>query len=565
MTVTFVFGTLEFISANFINPYTGEVLNVEGDYYVNDTVVNGGTGDADILLGSTLSQFFSLEDSLGNVLLEDLEIYLMSAGNDILNLSSSTIALGDVEIQMDEGNDIVWANVGDDIIRGNFGNDILNGGPGNDNLDGGSGTDTLIGWTGNDTLDGGTEDDVLDGGADDDVYMFAPGDGFDVINETSGLDSLVFTGNILLADLTFTQIGTDLQIDVNASGVLSGVTITDFYAGDPNLTVETVSFDTDPDFDLLSLLAPNPINGTTGDDFLTGTAGNDIIDGNTGSDKLSGGDGDDTLLYSNDQVWTSGFVAWNVGAPDAIINGDRVTVAPRYRSYDNFDGGNGTDTIQMGSDGDALFLDDRYSPNPDGYNTARISNVEIIKAGAGDDIIDLTSKQFSYGDVSLYGEEGNDVLWGNAGNDSIFGGIGNDHLDGASGNDLLDGGAGDDKMYGWSGDDTFIVGEGSDIIYTGTGADQIIYNMIDAMIDNVNDFSAVDGDVIDLSDVLIGYDALTDAIGDFVTATEVGGNTIISVDADGGADNFVDIAIFNGVTGLGDATSLENSGTLITV
>ncbi len=682
MTVTFVLGTLEFISANFINPYTGELLEVEGSYYINDTPVDGGGGTADILLGSTHNQFFSLESETGEVLLVDLEVFLMAAGDDILNLTSSTVMLGDVEIQLAEGNDIVWANVGNDIIGGSLGDDILNGGPGNDTLSGDEDSDTLIGWTGNDTLDGGTGNDTLDGGAGDDVYVLSPGDGYDILTETSGFDTLLFTDSILLSDLTMTQTGMDLQIDVNLSGVVSGVTIVDFYAGNPDLVVEMAEFDDGSTFDLTSLLTPpdlgepdavndtvnfnasdgmyvgdvmandvaspdggtaltqimfgalvvaiptdgsdvsingdngvltinnlgeysydpfdlspailsaidhfdyvlsdidgdtdsatlaittlndtaDTIIGTTGNDTVFGGLGDDVLDGNTGSDLLSGGDGNDTLIYSNDAVWPSGFVAWNVGAPDAIIDGDRITVAPRYRSFDNFEGGDGTDTIQMGDDGEALFLDDRYSGNPTGHNTARLSGVEIIHAGGGDDIVDLTSKQFTYGDVSLYGEGGNDVLWGNAGNDYISGGIGNDHLDGASGNDVLNGGDGNDTMYGWSGDDTFIIGSGADNVYSGSGMDHIVYDMIDSLVDYIHDFAG--GDTLDLSDVLVGYDALTDAIGDFVSVAESSGNTVISVDADGGGDNFVQIAALNSVTGLGDAQDMETSGALITM
>jgi len=920
MTITFVLGTLEYISANFINPYTGEVLEVEGEYYINDTPVDGGTGTADILLGSTHNQFFSLEDPSGNILLEDLEVFLMAAGHDIINLSSDTVVLGNTEIQMAEGDDIVWANVGDDLIGGSIGDDILNGGPGNDTLNGDEDNDTLIGWTGDDTLNGGTGNDTLEGGADNDVYMFAPGDGTDFITETSGMDTLVFTDGIILTDLTFTQVGDDLQIDLDVGGLTSAITVAGFYSGDPDLTVETAEFDDGSSFDLLSLLAPpnlgapdavndaisnnvsdgmisgdimdndidspdggtnvtevtfdgtsytvptdgsditimttngvlsinntgaytytpdaisptvesvmdqfdytltdtdgdtdtasfdvttvndsydlgepdavndavtfnsddgavtgdvtgndvaspdgptlltqvtfgvttvsvptdgsdvsimglngvltinnsgaysyspfpisavvesvvdtfeytlgdvdgdldtatleittinddlnlgdpdavddavtfdyedgsvtgnvtdndtdspdggtavsvvafggtsvtvpndgsdvtvtgdhgiltinstgaysyspfaidsdtasvmdqfeytlsdvngdtdtasldittlndinDVINGTSGNDVLSGGAGDDIIDGLGGSDKLLGGEGDDTLLYSNDAIWTSGFVAWNVGAPDAVINGDKVTVAPRYRSHDNFDGGEGTDTLIMGDDDEALFLDDRYSDNPDGYNTARLIDIEIIRAGDGDDIVDLTSKQFSYDDVSIYGDGGNDVLWGNAGDDYIEGGTGNDHLDGASGNDTLFGGTGNDRMFGQSGDDTFIVGEGNDKIYTGSGADTIVYNAVDSKSDHVFDFEAGEGGRLDLSDILEGYDALTDAISDFVTVTQQGANTIVSVDVDGGADNFVQIAKLHGVCGLGDAQSLEDSGTLITM
>ena len=160
MTTTVLDGTLTTISANFINPYTGELLAVNGDYYINDTLVSGTAAIDDTLLGSTHDQFFSLEDGLGNLLITDFEIILMAAGDDILNLASTTNIMGDMFIQMSEGNDIVWANAGNDIIGGGIGDDILHGGPGNDDISGGADKDILTGASGNDTLDGGTEFDV---------------------------------------------------------------------------------------------------------------------------------------------------------------------------------------------------------------------------------------------------------------------------------------------------------------------------------------------------------------------------------------------------------------------
>ena len=118
MTVDLIAGTLTTINANFINPYTGEILSVNGDYYQNDTLVTGGSGTADIALGTTFDQFWRLEDELGNLLIEDIEIFLPAAGNDIVMLSSSTHVLGDLIIQAAEGDDIVWSNAGNDQIDG---------------------------------------------------------------------------------------------------------------------------------------------------------------------------------------------------------------------------------------------------------------------------------------------------------------------------------------------------------------------------------------------------------------------------------------------------------------
>jgi len=207
--------------------------------------------------------------------------------------------------------------------------------------------------------------------------------------------------------------------------------------------------------------------GEAGNDKLDGGAGNDTLTGGTGSDWILGGDGNDTLIGSVDATWPGGWVALNVGDPGAAGTNERVTILDNVRSYDVFDGGAGTDTILLSSANDALFLDDPYSDTPS--EGARIRNVEIINAGDGNDVVDLTSTRFGYGDVTIDGGAGNDVLWGNAGNDSILGGTGNDNLFGGSGRDTLSGGDGNDTIDGGRGDDLLIGGAGDDVIFGGAG------------------------------------------------------------------------------------------------
>ena len=77
---------------------------------------------------------------------------------------------------------------------------------------------------------------------------------------------------------------------------------------------------------------------------------------------------------------------------------------------------------------------------------ARALNLETIKAGDGNDIIDLTSPTFDMGGIALTleGEAGEDILWAAEGDDTLNGGAGNDVLFGGEGNDTLTGGAGVD-------------------------------------------------------------------------------------------------------------------------
>ena len=69
-----------------------------------------------------------------------------------------------------------------DVISGGAGDERLEGRAGNDELLGGAGDDALDGGVGNDVLRGGLGDDTLQGSAGDDTYIYALGEGNDLIS-----------------------------------------------------------------------------------------------------------------------------------------------------------------------------------------------------------------------------------------------------------------------------------------------------------------------------------------------------------------------------------------------
>ena len=109
--------------------------------------------------------------------------------------------------------------------------------------------------------------------------------------------------------------------------------------------------------------------------------------------------------------------------------------------------------------GDAIFVDDAFTGLPEDVeeNTARLYRIQEIRAGAGDDIVDMTSQRCEYtGDgLTIRGGDGNDLIWANKGDNMLFGDAGNDRIVGASGNDIIAGGSGDDSMHGGGGNDIF--------------------------------------------------------------------------------------------------------------
>lgn len=166
---------------------------------------------------------------------------------------------------------------------------------------------------------------------------------------------------------------------------------------------------------------------------------------------------------------------------------------------------------------------------------------------------------------------GDDVIFGFRGEDTLQGGSGDDILIGGHGNDILIGGAGNDQLFGGNGSDTLIGGAGDDILWGGAGADTFKWMLndqgsVDApAVDTVMDFSKVEGDKIDLKD-LLGGDAE-------LLFTEVDGKAELHIATQGsGVDQKIvfdnaSLADLQQAFGAADAASLVNhmieSGNLI--
>ena len=131
--------------------------------------------------------------------------------------------------------------------------------------------------------------------------------------------------------------------------------------------------------------------------------------------------------------------------------------------------------------------------------------------------------------MSLNGAPGSEQLtfFPTTDNDKLYGGLGDDTLYGNGGDDLLSGGLGSDTLTGGTGADTFVIAETN-----GT--------------DTITDF-AIGEDFLDLSALLDANFADANK-GDYVKATESGGNTTLSVNADGQGNDAVDVAILQGVS-----------------
>ena len=202
-----------------------------------------------------------------------------------------------------------------------------------------------------------------------------------------------------------------------------------------------------------------------------------------------------------------------------------------------------------------LFADDdQFSVQIDldgyGYNQA-------INGFGGNDLI-----HSSLGADLLSGGLGKDTLFGGLSQDSLQGDAGDDLLYGESGNDSLSGGAGRDMLSGGWDNDTLIGGTGADQIYGGFGADLFVWTSLrefpaaSAGRDVVHDFSAADGDKIDLfgidakagvkgNQAFVLADAFSQHAGELCVQTTATGS-LISGDTDGDGSADFSIAFLGG-------------------
>ena len=185
--------------------------------------------------------------------------------------------------------------------------------------------------------------------------------------------------------------------------------------------------------------------------------GDDIVRKVSGHSYVQLHGGDDFIKLDSSVTWASGYAAKNVSNDTSVGTNEKKSLDGFNRFSDVVDGGSDTDTLNFTSGNDAIFIDDAYSALHNSLNltsttqgidsTARIINLEVINAGAGNDIVDLTSADFVLNEaVVINGEAGDDSLWGSNGNDTINGGDGNDTLFGGSGTDTLTGGADSDSF-----------------------------------------------------------------------------------------------------------------------
>lgn len=318
------------------------------------------------------------------------------------------------------------------------------------------------------------------------------------------------------------------------------------------------------------------LSGGSGRDLLFGGYGNDVIDGGDGADVIHGGMWDDQLYGGDgaDVIWSDeGFIDGGAGndvihlgsggglvhggdGADVVYsqgNGQIYLGAGNDRFYaqsaigDAVEGGEGNDTFYdlqtavgsylAGGEGNDVY----YIANPGTNIDERIDEgYDIIRTTISLDAIPANIEAVQLegiADAVVHGNDGANNLQGNSGDNILYGNGGVDTLNGGAGDDEIVGGAGNDLLRGGSGADVFV-------------ATAAIPGLLET--DQIYDFSAAEGDILDLSWAYVGT---LDLVSSFskqagqMTLTFAGGITTLRVDATGDGKPDYQIKINGDVTG----------------
>jgi Ca2+-binding RTX toxin-like protein len=486
-----------------------------------DDQIDGGEGfdrvdfrDSTAAVNVDFSTGVATGASIGSDTLTSIERAIGSNYNDALTGSNSdegfTGELGDDSIDGGGGWDFVWYGRAGAAISADLATGVVTGGEGTDFL---SNIEGIMGSNFGDTLIGSDSADWFRPDQVNDLYTpnYSVG-GNDYIDGKEGVDTVSYYGNNAAVEGgTFTGISANLS---------TGVVIDELGNTDTLINIE----------DLTGSRYNDIIVGNDVDNVLDGRGGDDELTAGSGNDWIQAGDGDDIIHLVSTGVWSAQYSAQNVDTNLSYGTGEQVTIGGMLKYNHVLDGGLNNDILYLQDGNDAFFLDDMFS----GFNTAsleagqvgvgRIASIEELRAGDGDDIIDLTSLVYGLVDnTSIYGEGGNDHLWAADGNDNIYGGDGNDSINGGAGNDVLSGGVGADKFQ-------FTATSGADQIvdFQVSEGDELHFYYHASSVSDVNDLSMAGGVLtwatgdtgsfvtVDMSNTIVVDDVPTDLLATIV-------------------------------------------------
>lgn len=505
-------------------------------------------------------------------------------GADILNITSTSASLnayglvnGDlsgletisasgagssVEISMSGQTEAFTITGGSsaDTLTGGSSADVINGGNGDNILTGLGGNDTITGGSGNDTILGGDGDDTLVGGAGDDTIY-----GATIIGE-SGVETVVQTNSTTWHTVTFSAAILSPVVKMSNMTNNDG----DYYVVRVRDLTET-GFEWQIDeFDYLDgsrILAEDISWIAIAEGTHTLDNGLVVQAGRT----TATNEGFTTITYN------AAFGSAPVVMTQVISDNDSAAVGTRNtnRTATNFqiqmleeeasDGVHATEDIGWIAIDNGGAVGTGFLVGETGNSvTHNVTTVNFGSAFSNTPVVVHDQQTRDGGDTSYSQADG--ITTSTA---RFF--IGEEQSANAEINHIS-------EVVGYyalneglltsanGGDNTFTGGAGLDTLYGGDGLDTFIFESASAFVDRdiLADFSTGEGDVLDISDLIIG--AFSGTITDYVNFDDSSGtDTIVQVDANGltGGSTFLDISIINGITGLDEATLYANGNIVV--
>jgi Ca2+-binding RTX toxin-like protein len=497
-----------------------------------------GSFENDIIAGTALGELHEAYE--GNDFVDagaGDDVVIAGDGNDVV-LGGD----GADEIDGGAGNDNLYGGEGDDVILGGDGSDWIETGEGNNSVDAGAGNDWVFSGAGNNLLMGGDGSDVLSGFDGDDTLIGGNGGdsyrfgydragltssdhwGHDVVRDngdaptesTTGRGDLLSfyglygpsSGNVeeAIAKIETARVGDDMVI-ATMDGLSSVTVENQFQTGTDSYFIENISF-YGAYWEAISFRVVSGEHEGLGEgrgwqselnEFLFGTDGNDMIFSDTGYDLIWTGDGSDTLVYKESD-------------PNPFNEFTYRTVSDTVMDFD--------------ITSDSFDFTEIKSANFDSF--------QIFEDAEGDAIISWYSGDMEIANIfiELRGVAMEDVT------EDMFIFAGDPEPE-PNPNPAPD----PDPVAGGGEDGTLFTGtEGADVM-TGTDlADTFVFTADTAFtaVDTIKDYLVEHGDMLDVSDVLVGYDPATNDISEYVvfTSDPESDDIMMEIDADGTGSEF---------------------------
>ena len=479
--------------------FSSGTLSVSGDSLNNSITISRDAAGKILVNGGAVAVIGGTPTVANTSLIQAFGL----GGSDVIALSEANGALPRANLFGGADNDVLTGGSGADQLFGQTGNDTLLGKGGVDGLFGGSENDTLTGGDGDDQAFGQGGIDRMIWNPGDDTDLNEGGDGTDTVEVNGGNGTEQFTAVANGSRVRFDRvnpapfaldIGTSENLVLNANGGDDN-----FSAGNGLATLIQITAD--------GGLGNDTLSGSDGADVLFGGDGNDSVDGNRGNDTALLGAGDDTFQW--DPGDGSDTVEGQAGSDAMAFNGANITenmsasangtrvrftrdvgaitmdlkdveaiIVKTLGGADNLDVNDlsGTGVTDVVADlaipggGDDATPDTVTTNATNGADVVSVLGAEtntavsglaarvivsggvagsdrlVVKALAGDDVVDASGLKASAMLLTEDGGEGDDVLIGGDGDDTLLGGEGDDVLDGGLGADTIDGGLGDDVV-----------------------------------------------------------------------------------------------------------------------